>query len=442
MSSKSLYNVREYMKSIDYEYKDALRFLYSLQKYGIKFGLSKTENLLKAMGNPEKGLKFVHIAGTNGKGSVAAYLNSVLQEAGYRVGLYTSPHLVSFQERMKICSRAISRQDVVRLTNEIKKIMIKKEPPTFFEAITAMAFKYFADMRVDIVILETGMGGRLDATNVITPEFSIITNISLEHQEFLGSTLLDIAREKAGIIKPYLPLITGVTQSEVVTLFEDICNRINSDIYRIYKDFQMEYKGGLYNYYGIKKDYLALKSGLCGRFQKNNLALSLAGVEILNDKGFKISDDAVKKGISHAFWPGRMHFISDNPRILLDGAHNVDAMLSLKNSLKDLEFKRLILVIGVLGDKDVKNILKIIVPEADFIIYTRPVYFRALEPDELKNQYSPQGEYLIVPNLKEAIYVAREKAKEGDLILITGSLFTVGEALSIIDPENYPLEEI
>jgi len=131
------------MKSIDYEYKDALRFLYSLQKYGIKFGLSKTENLLKAMGNPEKGLKFVHIAGTNGKGSVAAYLNSVLQEAGYRVGLYTSPHLVSFQERMKICSRAISRQDVVRLTNEIKKIMIKKEPPTFFEAITAMAFKYF-----------------------------------------------------------------------------------------------------------------------------------------------------------------------------------------------------------------------------------------------------------------------------------------------------------
>ncbi len=430
------------MEQIDHEYKKSLGFLYSLQRYGIKFGLSKTENLLKGMGNPEKGLRFIHIAGTNGKGSVATYLSSILEQAGYRVGVYTSPHLVSFRERIRICSEYISQSDVVALVDMVKEVMSEKEPPTFFEAVTAMAIKYFAYRGVDIAIMETGMGGRLDATNVISPCLSIITNISLEHQEFLGNTLTDIAREKAGIIKPGVPLVTGVTHSEIVELFKTICKEKGSKLYRMQQDFRCERIGGRdYNYYGIKTDYFGLENGLIGSYQEMNLAIALAGIEVLEDIGLDIDDIHVIVGVEESFWPGRMHLISTAPKIILDGAHNVSAMQSLRETIKDMDFKRLILVLGVMADKDVDNILRIIVPEADLTIYTRPKYYRAMDPKILKEHYSGDGNYLVVPVLKEAIDIARQKAGKGDLILITGSLFTVGESLSILDPDNYPPSE-
>ncbi len=423
------------------DYKDALNFLYSLQKYGIKFGLSKTENLLKKLDTPQKDLKFIHIAGTNGKGSVATYLNFILMNAGYRVGLYTSPHLVSFTERMRINGENISKRDVVHYTKLIKYVMDQSEPPTFFEAVTAMAIKYFADKKVDIVILETGMGGRLDATNIVDPILTIITNVSLEHQEFLGNTIESITKEKAGIIKDKIPLVTGINQEKSIQIVEDICMKKNASMYVLERDFSCIQENGVYNYYGINHNYNGLKSGLNGIYQKNNLALALASIEILNNKGFSTKDEHVINGVKQAFWPGRMHIVSKAPIILLDGAHNIAAMHGLKESVKNMEYDKLILVIGIMEDKDTKEILDIIVPMTDFTIYTRPNYYRAMDPFKLKEQYKKVHKYEIINNLERAIVRAEHIANENDMILITGSLFTVGEALSILDPINYPTEE-
>lgn len=424
-------------------YKDALNFLYSLQKYGIKFGLSKTENLLKDMGNPEKRLKFIHVAGTNGKGSVATYITSILKSAGYKTGLYTSPHLVTFRERMKINGEFISEQDVIYYTNMVKEIMNEQEPPTFFEAVTAMAIKYFCDKEADVVVLETGMGGRLDATNVVKPILTIITNISMEHQEFLGNTLIQIAKEKAGIIKDNIPLISGVNQDEVIDLFKRYAEEKNVPFYLLNKDFSCnENLDGEYLYHGIKNSFEKLKSGLKGKYQRDNLAISLAASEILMDIGFEISKKDIFKGVEEAFWPGRMHLISNSPKILLDGAHNIAAMDNLILSLSQINYKKLILVIGVMADKDVRNILKLIVPKSDFTIYTRPKYYRAMDPAKLKEHIDIEHNYEIIENLDDAIYHAKDIAGREDLILITGSLFTVGEALTILDPENYPKEVV
>jgi len=424
------------------DYKDALKFLYSLQKYGIKFGLSKTENLLKKLDTPQKHLKFIHIAGTNGKGSVATYLSSILKNAGYRVGVYTSPHLVSFTERMRINGENISKRDVVHYTKLIRNVMDKREPPTFFEAVTAMAIKYFADEKVDIVILETGMGGRLDATNIVHPILTIITNVSLEHQVFLGDTIESITKEKAGIIKDKIPLVTGINQEEAIQIIEDICKKKDVYIYRIEKDFSCIQENGVYHYNGINHHYNGLKSGLNGIYQKNNLALALASIEILNNIGLCIKDEHVINGVKQAFWPGRMHIVSKSPIILLDGAHNIAAMHGLKESIKEMEYNKLILVIGIMEDKDTKEILDIIVPMTDFTIYTRPKYYRAMDPFKLKEQYKKVHKYEIINNLERAIARAKQRASENDMILITGSLFTVGEALSILDPNNYPKEEV
>lgn len=424
-------------------YKDALNFLYSLQKYGIKFGLSKTENLLKDMGNPEKRLKFIHVAGTNGKGSVATYITSILKSAGYKTGLYTSPHLVTFRERMKINGEFISEQDVIYYTNMVKEIMNEQEPPTFFEAVTAMAIKYFCDKEADVVVLETGMGGRLDATNVVKPILTIITNISMEHQEFLGNTLIQIAKEKAGIIKDNIPLISGVNQDEVIDLFKRYAEEKNVPFYLLNKDFSCnENLDGEYLYHGIKNSFEKLKSGLKGKYQRDNLAISLAASEILMDIGFEISKKDIFKGVEEAFWPGRMHLISNSPKILLDGAHNIAAMDNLILSLSQINYKKLILVIGVMADKDVRNILKLIVPKSDFTIYTRPKYYRAMDPAKLKEHIDIEHNCEIIENLDDAIYHAKDIAGREDLILITGSLFTVGEALTILDPENYPKEVV
>ncbi len=424
-------------------YKGALDFLYSLQKYGIKLGLSKTENLLRKMGSPQNRLTFIHIAGTNGKGSVATYLTSMLKHAGYKTALYTSPHLVSFRERIKINDELISEEEVVYYTKLICDIMDKDEPPTFFEAVTAMAIKYFCDKESEIVILETGIGGRLDATNVVIPILSIITNISLEHQQFLGNTLLDIAKEKAGIIKDNVPLISGVKQVEVIELFEKYTKERKSPFYLLGRDFSCEkLSNGCYIYKGINNSYGNLKNGLNGKYQKDNLAIALAASEVLINLGYKITKGNISRGVESAFWPGRMHIISNSPKILLDGAHNVDAMKNLVLSLSDVEYKRLILVIGVMADKDVKNILKIIVPKSHFIIFTRPKYYRAMDPERLKDVVKVEVDYKVINRLDEAINYARTIANSDDLILITGSLFTVGEALSILEPKKYPPEVV
>ncbi len=425
------------------DYKDAIRFLYGLQKYGIKFGLSKTSNLLAGIGNPHKGQNYIHIAGTNGKGSTASFVASVLKEAGLKVGLYTSPHLVRFTERFKINDKEISQDQVVSIVNRLKKHIVEAEPPTFFEATTAMALAYFADQGVDLAIMEVGMGGRLDATNVINPIVSVISNIGMEHQFFLGKTLLKIAREKAGIIKQGVPLITGVTQGPVIKLIKGICKERGARVIRLGEDVKYRTNGGRLFFYGQNLRLKGLELGLLGKFQYRNAALALSVVEEINKWGFEISETNIRQGLKKARWPGRMEVISRNPTVLVDGAHNPAAMKALVNSIEGLAYEHLIVVIGVMEDKEIGKIIRQIVPEADHVIYTRPRYPRAAPPQVLWEKgkgVHRSGE--VIPFIDQALDKAISMASGSDIVLVCGSLFTVGEAMNHIDPIRYWVDEI
>lgn len=420
-------------------YQEAVRYLYSLQKYGIKFGLSKTSNLLRTLGNPHKGQKYIHIGGTNGKGSVAAFIASILEETGLKVGLYTSPHLVRFTERFRINRVEITREKAAELIEELRNASAHEEPPTFFEATTAMALAYFARENTDIAIMEVGMGGRLDATNVITPLVSVITNISKEHEFFLGSRLLDIAGEKGGIIKERVDVVTGATQLSVIRLFESICKAKTAPMWRLGKDIRYRTTGSGLHYSGLNRQFNGLRLGLKGKFQSRNGALALAAIERLEQKGYEVTSQNIREGLEKSIWPGRMQVVANNPTIILDGAHNPSAMKALADSIKaGLRFRQIILVIGVMEDKEIGQILRRIVPISDYIIYTRPVYYRAASPETIMAEGARLGKPgEIVPLLTEAIEKAREIADPRDLIVICGSLFTVGEAMTYFDPETY-----
>jgi dihydrofolate synthase/folylpolyglutamate synthase len=429
----------------DFSYRESISWLYSLQKFGIKFGLSKTSNLLKAFGNPHLGQRYIHIAGTNGKGSVGAMLESILMKSGLKVGFYSSPHLVSFTERFRINRAFIKKDRADSLIRELKGIVSQREPPTFFELATAMALVYFFRAHVDLSIVEVGMGGRLDATNVITPVVSVITNIGLEHREFLGNTIIDIAKEKGGIIKEGVDLVTAVNQPPVVSLFESLCREKGAPFWRVGHNVRYRrLSSGLLGYYGIKNRFKNLDLDLKGRFQYRNAALALLTVEILREKGLAISDDPIRSGLADLVWHGRLEKVFSGPTILLDGAHNPSAMRSLAYSIgNDFDFERLILILGVMQDKDISNILKEIVPLASRVIYTRPTYYRAASPqflEDMAKEFGKAGEVRFP--VSAAIDRARDLAGKRDLILITGSLFTVGEAKSYLDPIRYPVEDI
>jgi len=433
------------MNNTNGSYKESVSWLFGLQKYGIKFGLSKTTNLLKAFGNPHHNQRYIHIAGTNGKGSVGAMLESILLKAGLKVGFYTSPHLVSFTERFRINRELITKDQAASIIREIYEVTSQKEPPTFFELTTAMTLLYFFRKDVDVSIIEVGMGGRLDATNVIGPMVSIITNIGLDHQHFLGDTIIDIAKEKGGIIKKEIDLVTAVDQPPVVKLFESLCKKKGAPFWRVGKHARYRrLPSGLLGYYGLHKRFRNLTLGLKGGFQYKNAAVALLALEILKKKGISVSDEALQRGLADPLWPGRLEEVSSHPTIILDGAHNPSAMRSLAYSIgRDFDFERLILVVGIMEDKDILNILKKIVPLASRVIYTRPTYYRAANPQYLMDvakEFRKDGEVQFP--LSTAIERARDLAGKKDLILITGSLFTVGEAKSYLDPIHYPREDI
>ncbi|MBW2064355.1 MAG: bifunctional folylpolyglutamate synthase/dihydrofolate synthase [Deltaproteobacteria bacterium] len=424
-------------------YGDAVKYLFGLQKYGIKFGLNKTVNLLKAFGDPHEGEKYIHIAGTNGKGSVGAMLESILLQAGLKVGFYSSPHLVRFTERFRVNGREISRDEVADLTGEFLGVIDPKEPPTFFEVTTAMALVYFARKGTDISIMEVGMGGRLDATNVIRPLVSVITNISRDHEFFLGSRILDIAGEKAGIIKEGIELVTGASQPQVIELFQRICRERKAPLIRVGKDVRFRSRGRKFNYYGLGWRLNSLEVGLEGRFQHRNAALALTVLEVLERKGFPVSSEEIRRGLEGVSWPGRVHVVGREPLVILDGAHNPRAIREMLGAIRDgFNYERLILVLGVMEDKDINGIVRRIVPQSDYVIYTRPEYYRAARPEGLMKAASLLGRAgEVVPKIGRAIERARQLAGPADLVLITGSLFTVGEAMKHFFPKVVNADE-
>lgn len=431
-----------YQKTIDY--------LYGLQKHGIKMGLANSFALMELMGSPHKKFRSVHIAGTNGKGSTAAFLSGMLQAAGFRVGLYTSPHLVHFTERIRINNVQITEERVVNLAHRVREAYRLIGPdgggerliPTFFEVTTAMAFAYFAEEKVDIAVIEAGMGGRLDSTNVIMPLVSVITNIALEHTEFLGDTLEQIAGEKAGIIKDRVPVVTGVTQPGVIEALEREAAAKQAPLYRISKDFRPEHISAgppqIFDYQGISGALPTVRIPMLGRHQIDNASLALAAAECLRNAGIAMDEAALRRGLGQAFWEGRMERVSRRPDIYVDGAHNPASARALARSVASMRpaYRKLTLVIGILADKDYRGIVAELVSLADHVVITRPQYSRAMDISTLGSEIKAGHESVeTTGSVEEAIRAAQKAASDDDLILITGSLYVVGEARAVLVPD-------
>jgi len=410
--------------------------MYGLRRFGIKLGLSTIKKVLSGLGNPQNRYACIHVAGTNGKGSVASSLATILKQAGYKTGLYTSPHLVDFNERIQVNNRPISNSHVVASYNAIKKAHHGDREPTFFEFATVMAFVEFARRKVDWAVIETGMGGRLDATNIIRPRVSIITNISLEHRDYLGDTLEQISAEKAGIIKPRTPVVTGIRQKKAIAVVKIKAAEKSAPLFRFGKDFKVRRnQSGTFSYIGIEASWKGLQTGLSGRHQVDNAALVLAACEILNQNDAELSLDHIKAGLIKNRWPGRLEIVSTKPRIILDGAHNFIAARNLARFLSaNYNKRKVIMVIGILDDKPYRAMLNCLLPTANQVILTRAKINRAMEAERLEpiaKKIIPR--VTIISDVKQALAHAIKTASPDDIICVAGSLYVVGEAKEALE---------
>lgn len=413
------------------KYSDAIEYIHNTNKFGIKLGLDNIRRLLEYMGNPQKNLKFIHVAGTNGKGSTCAFINSILINAGYKVGLYTSPYLEEFEERMRINNENIPKDKLTDYVEYVKDVVDRLladgyHHPTEFELITAIAFKYFRDENVDFVVLEVGLGGRFDATNVIDNSLvSVISTIDYDHMDKLGDTLEKIAYEKAGIIKENGIVVSFYQKNEALQVIERVANlkKASLDILDI-NDVEIIESNSEYQIFNYR-DYKNLKICIIGKHQIYNASLALMAVEKLRSQGITISEDAIRVGLADARWPGRIEVLSRCPFIVIDGAHNPQGMSVLKEALNLFSYERLVLVIGMLKDKDTDKMLKLIVPLADIVITTKPVSDRAYTAEELAEKIKDVNP-LYFESIDDAINEALKKAGEKDLILFCGSLYMIG----------------
>ena len=416
-------------------YNRCLKTMYGLRRFGIILELDTIRGILNALGNPQNNFACIHVAGTNGKGSVASALSSILNESGYKVGLYTSPHLVRFNERICINNRQISDADVVKSYKAVQQVHHGNRSPTFFEFATAMALYEFGRQSVDWAVIETGMGGRFDATNVIQPAISIITNISMEHRDYLGNTLARITREKAGIIKQGAPVVTAIKQKQAQAVVLRIAAKKSAPLYILGKNFKVRRQGaGEFSYYGIENTWHNMRTGLLGRYQVENAALAIAACELLHKDKAEIPRKNIRVGLTKTRWPGRLEIVSDSPLVILDGAHNLIAARNLANYLSEnLAHRCITLVVGILDDKPYEAMLKSLLSVCARAIITRAKTDRALAPQRL---YAAAEKIIsdvtIIPEVAAAARQAVETAGPDDVICIAGSLYVVGEAKEAI----------
>ena len=425
-------------------YQEALGYLRNLTTFGMNLGLDRIRKLTELLGDPHKKLKVVHIGGTNGKGSTASMLSSVLAESGYKVGLFTSPHIHSYRERFRINGEMISHHEVAALITMIKPLLEKMvsegyEHPTEFEVNTAMAFQYFYQENVDILVLEVGMGGEIDSTNVIDdPLLSIITNVGMDHMEYLGDTVKEIATVKSGIIKKNRPIITGSDKLDALDAIKKRSKICDSPLYIIGEDFNYRTdaqgkKGSIFSVAGLKDSYEKIILPLLGEHQGKNLALAVCAAEMLRDMGYsKITKAAIFAGMESVVWAGRLEVFKEKPLIIIDVAHNVDGIITLKEAVKSIfpEYK-VTLVIGMLADKEREKAMEIIAPIAERIVVTKPLSPRAGNWEELKilaEKFSPEA--LLEPDIGAALELALKGmgAIQEEMIVISGSFYMVSEA--------------
>jgi dihydrofolate synthase/folylpolyglutamate synthase len=410
--------------------------MYGLRRFGIILGLETIKRILSALGNPQENFTSIHVAGTNGKGSVASALSSILHESGYKVGLYTSPHLVRFNERICINNCQISDADVVKSYKAVQQVHHGDRSPTFFEFATAMALYEFGRQKVEWAVIETGMGGRYDATNIITPAISIITNVSMEHRDYLGNTLAKITREKAGIIKHRTPVVTAVKQKQAQSVVQRVAHKKSAPVFMLGKDFTVRRnRTGYFSYYGIENTWHDLQTPLLGHYQVQNAALALAASELLNKLKAEISFKSIKNGLTKTRWPGRLEIVSDKPLVILDGAHNLIAARNLSKFLAaNLVNRRIILVVGILDDKPYESMLKSLLPVCSRAIITRAKTDRALPPQKLyATAKKIISDVTTVADVAKAAKHAIETAGPDDVVCIAGSLYVVGEAKEAIE---------
>jgi len=420
-------------------YTDALDYLYRLQWHGIQPGLERMERLLRLIDHPEQKYRSVHIGGTNGKGSTAATVASILKRGGYRVGLYTSPHLIDFSERIRVSGVPIAPDQIVRLTHLLRKRIEEEDPSlssalTFFEFTTAIAFLYFAEANVDIAVVEVGLGGRFDATNLLTPLVTAITHIDLDHERYLGATVVQIASEKAGIIKRGVPIITGASQPEVLALIKEVAESKGAPLLRL--DHEIKVEGDRpehFRYWGARER--SAHSPLLGRHQVRNTAVALGIIEQLQSKGVFLSEEAILDGIRQVEWAGRLEVIRRRPLILLDGAHNPAGARALADFLKEVDPSRRgkhWMIAGIMRDKNISDILSPLLPWTDEIVLTRPDIDRAAEPDLLVSAIQGGSPIQTVrERVLDAIGYVESHLQPQDTLVITGSLYTVGEAKAV-----------
>ena len=423
------------MTQID-SYNLTLKSMFGLRRFGIKLGLSTIRRILKGLRNPQDNFSCIHVAGTNGKGSVASALASILNASGYKVGLYTSPHLVRFNERITINNQPISNANVVEAYKAVKQVHRGNREPTFFEFTTAMAFYEFDRQKVDWAVIETGMGGRLDATNIIKPALSIITNISVEHREYLGNTIAQVAGEKGGIIKRYTPVVTGIKQKRALSVVKELAKTKSAPFFRLGDDFRVRRnRSGTFTYFGMENTWRDLQTGLLGNYQVDNAALVVSACEVLNKKNTNIPIKSIKEGLVNNNWPGRLEVVSTKPFVILDGSHNLIAARNLARYLSDnLSDRNITLVIGILDDKPYSAMLKSLLPICSRAILTSPKIDRALSPERLfAVAESLISDITIIPDVTKAVNHAIESSRHGDAVCIAGSLYVVGEAKKALE---------
>ncbi len=429
-----------YKQTIDY-LQSQLPVFHRIGAAAYKANLDNTIKLSEYFGHPEKKFPSIHIAGTNGKGSVSNLIASMLQQTGYKTGLTTSPHLRDFRERFRINGEMISESYVVDFVNQ-HKLFFEKLKPSFFEMAISLAFEYFANENVDIAVIETGMGGRLDSTNIISPEISIITNIGLDHTAFLGDTLNKIAFEKAGIIKPNIPVVIGRKQEETAKVFElkasecksklfyatDICNLISSDIVFENRRYYMKVHLIIDD---IEKSYLC---GLWGPYQQENIITALAAINIMNKfSKYKVSESDISEGLKNVIentgFEGRWQIVGENPRVLFDTGHNIDGLTITMNAIRNINYDKLHFILGMVDDKDINSTLKLLPQDASYY-FCKPDVPRGLSVETLyKNAVDSGLSGIACNSVREAYNLALKSANSNDLVFVGGSTFVVAEVI-------------
>lgn len=405
-------------------YEQAIRWLYALEPRGMSLGLVPIQQALKQRGHPERASAVVHVAGTNGKGSVTAMVASVLRASGLRVGLFTSPHLHRLVERFRVNGRSMAQAELGQRVAELKHWLAQKGAPelTFFELCTLLAFEWFRDQRCDVVVLEVGIGGRLDCTNVVKPRVSVITSVALDHEDKLGKGLAAIAREKAGIIKRGAPVVSGVREAEPARVIAARAREVGAALRLIERDFRVEPSA-----HGLSARFageaLQLRLPLQGGYQRDNLACAVAALEVLREQGFPVTARALRSGLRAVRWPGRLELLPGAPAVLCDAAHNPAACVELARFLDAWEAShtRRVLLFGVLRDKDHRRMLKLLLPRFDHVVFVTPASGRALPAATLQERFGGDR----ADDVVTALRLARKRAGKRGLVVAAGSIFVM-----------------